>query len=129
MKKIYRVKKEKEYQRVFHQGKSIANRQVVVYVYPKPGQDHFRVGLSVSKKLGNAVVRNQIKRYLRQALHELEAAIKPDIDFLLIARQDIRGRSVEQVKESLIHVMKLVNIIDVTQIKQSPGGQHAKKSK
>ncbi|XJS10648.1 ribonuclease P protein component [Aerococcaceae bacterium WGS1372] len=112
MRKDYRVKKEHEFQRVFHEGESVANRQLVLYVYPKVEQAHFRVGLSVGKKIGNAVERNQVKRYLRQALHELEPAIKPDMDFLLIARKDIQTKTFHQVKSSIIHVMNLAGVID-----------------
>jgi len=117
LKKAYRVKSEKEFQKVFHDGQSIANRQLVLYVYPKPEQVHFRVGLSVGKKMGNAVKRNQIKRYLRQALHELEPAINPDIDILLIARKDICDKDFFEVKKSMIHIMKLANILDQTKLK------------
>jgi len=117
VKKIYRVKKANEFQEVFHHGKSIANRQLVLYAYPKPGQDHFRVGLSVGKKMGNAVQRNQIKRYLRQALHELEPTINNELDILLIARKDICGRDFAQVKKSMIHIMKLAQIINKDEIK------------
>ena len=72
MKKEYRVKKDKEFQAVFTRGASVANRQFVVYALKKEQQTHFRIGLSVSKKIGNAVVRNQVKRYIREAcqLHE-----------------------------------------------------------
>ena len=59
MRKSYRVKKEQEFQRVFHHGNSVANRQFVVYQIDKSNQTHFRVGISVSKKLGNAVVRTK----------------------------------------------------------------------
>lgn len=112
MRKDYRVKKEYEFQRVFHEGKSVANRQLVLYVYPKPEQAHFRVGLSVGKKMGNAVERNQIKRYIRQALLELKPAIQSDIDFLLIARKDIQTKTFLEVKSSIIHVMNLAGILD-----------------
>lgn len=110
MKKAYRIKKEQEFQKVFKEGTSTANRQLVLYVYPKAEQVHFRVGLSVGKKIGNAVKRNRVKRFLRQALLELEAHIRPDVDFLLIARQDIYGKTFAQVKQSVIHVMKLANL-------------------
>ncbi|WP_028124868.1 ribonuclease P protein component [Eremococcus coleocola] len=122
MKKKYRVKKEKEFQEVFHHGQSIANRQLVLYTYAKPGQSHFRVGLSVGKKMGNAVERNQIKRYLRQALHELEPAIQTDLDILLIARKDICGRSMAEVRKSMIHVMNLAHILDKEILKSIMGG-------
>lgn len=111
LKKTYRVKKEVDFQRVFHHGKSKANRQLVVYTYPKPGQPHFRVGFSVGKKIGNAVERNQIKRYLRQAVTELKDQLPNELDFIIIARADIKGRSFHEVKQSLVHVLKLADII------------------
>lgn len=126
MKKEYRVKKESEFQKVFHQGVSKANRQLVLYVYPKPGQAHFRVGLSVGKKIGNAVERNQVKRYLRQALHELEDMIEAEIDFILIARKDIQLMKYNQVKNSIIHVMNLAGILKRNSVIQSSGGKHEK---
>lgn len=50
--KSYRVKKEAEFQEVFTQGKSCANRMFVVYMIEKPEQKHFRVGISVGKRSG-----------------------------------------------------------------------------
>lgn len=126
MKKTYRIKKESEFQTAFKKGKSFANRQLVLYVYPKPEQVHFRVGLSVGKKNGNAVKRNQIKRHLRQGVYELADMIRPDVDILLIARQDIRDKSFQQIKQSLVHVMKLANILDITQLNSFIGGRHEK---
>lgn len=117
MKKKYRVKSDADFQRVYHQGASKANRQLVLYVYPKPGQDHFRVGLSVGKRLGNAVQRNYIKRQLRQAVLELSDWIPKEIDFLLIARQDIRNKDFQQIKASLIHVMQLMDLINLDDMK------------
>lgn len=119
IKKTYRVKTEFDFQKVFHQGRSIANRQLVLYYLEKDNQDHFRVGLSVGKKMGNAVKRNQIKRYLRQALLELKPCIRPDIDFLLIARPDIKDKDFRQVKGSVIHVLKLGRILK----ENNSGGQ------
>lgn len=112
MKKAYRVKSEKDFQRVFHQGKSTANRQFVVYVLPKPDQGHFRIGISVGKKLGNAVLRNRVKRKIRQAIFELDQAqvIKHEIDFVVIARAPSTEMTVEECKRSLSHVFKLAKI-------------------
>ncbi|MCS0543524.1 ribonuclease P protein component, partial [Aeromonas veronii] len=55
MKKEYRIKKNQDFQTVFKSGKSSANRQFIVYVYERDELEHFRIGLSVSKKIGNAV--------------------------------------------------------------------------
>ena len=112
MKKAYRVKSEEEFQIAFQNGVSFANRQLVLYVYPKPGQAHFRVGFSVSKKLGNAVNRNRIKRRLRQIMHELSPFIRQDADYLLIARFDIKHKDYQQMKQSAIHVMNIASVID-----------------
>ncbi len=81
MKKSYRVKKEAEFQEVFTQGKSCANRMFVVYMIEKPEQKHFRVGISVGKKIGNAVARNWVKRRIRQSLTELKPQLKTRLRF------------------------------------------------
>ena len=70
MNKKQRIKKNAEFQKIFKKGKSFANRQFVVYCLEKE-EDYYRVGLSVSKKVGNAVVRNRIKRYIRQTFLEI----------------------------------------------------------
>ena len=111
MRKSYRVKKEAEFQKVFTQGKSCANRQFVVYVLEKTGQPHFRVGISVGKKIGNAVARNWVKRRIRQSLTELKPQLKQDCDFLVIARPSAAGMSTAEVKQNLIHVLSFANII------------------
>ncbi|GGJ89592.1 ribonuclease P protein component [Lentibacillus kapialis] len=105
MKKIYRIKDNKEFQYVFKHGKSFANRQLVLYYIEKPRQEHFRIGLSVGKKIGNAVMRNRIKRYLRQAFLELEGCIKPTKDIIIIARHPTRQMNFHEVKKSLVHLL------------------------
>lgn len=113
MRKAYRVKSEVDFQKVFHQGKSKANRQFVVYKLPKEGQKHFRVGISVGTKLGNAVMRNKIKRRIRHALMELdkEQAFNHEIDFIVIARTPVNQMNYFKIKESLLHVLSLSNVI------------------
>lgn len=105
MRKINRLKSNDDFQNVFKHGKSFANRQLVLYYLPKQDQLDFRVGLSVSKKIGNAVVRNKIKRSLRQAIHELEEEIKREYDLVIIARQPVKEMNFHQIKKSLTHVL------------------------
>lgn len=112
MRKAYRVKKESDFQKVFHHGKSTANRQFVLYVLDKKEQPHFRVGLSVGKKIGNAVVRNNVKRKIRQSLTELKPKLKTEKDFIVIARKPAANMSVKETKKSLIHVLKLAKMLD-----------------
>ncbi|MCL6585145.1 MAG: ribonuclease P protein component [Anoxybacillus sp.] len=111
MKKKYRIKKNKEFQQVFQQGKSMANRQFVVYVFDRPEQPFFRLGLSVSKKIGKAVVRNRVKRYIRQVFLELREQIAPGKDYVVIARIPTSEMNYAEVKKSLIHVLKKAGVL------------------
>lgn len=107
MKKELRVKKNKEFQEAFQKGYSFANRQFVVYSLKKADQVDFRIGLSVSKKIGNAVTRNQIKRYIRQAVFELSDLIVPGNDYVIIARKPVAEMDFFEIKKSLTHVFKV----------------------
>ena len=111
MRKSYRVKKEAEFQTVFTKGKSCANRQFVVYMLEKPGQVHFRVGISVGKKIGNAVARNWVKRRIRQTLTDFKPQLKQDCDFLVIARPTVAWMSTAEVKKHLSHVLRLAKVL------------------
>jgi ribonuclease P protein component len=111
MKKKYRIKKNKEFQEVFQRGTSMANRQFVVYMLDRPEQPYFRIGLSVSKKLGKAVVRNRIKRYIRQCFLEMKEEIMPGKDYVVIARLPVAEMDYFEVKKSLIHVLRKAGVL------------------
>ncbi|GLB46098.1 ribonuclease P protein component [Philodulcilactobacillus myokoensis] len=111
MRKSYRVKKEADFQKVFDQHNSVANRYFIVYTLNKPDQPHFRVGISVGKKIGNAVHRNWVKRRIRQSLLELKPQLKQDVDFLVIARPRADGMSMKDAKKNMIHVLKLAKLL------------------
>lgn len=105
MKKKYRIKSNEEFQYIFKHGKSFANRQLVIYYMHAPDQTHFRVGLSVGKKLGRAVVRNRIKRYLRECFMALKDQIVPNVNIVIIARQPTSEMNYHEIKKSLIHLL------------------------
>lgn len=114
MKKAYRVKREADFQRVFHHGESMANRQFVIYALHKKEQTHFRIGLSVGKKMGNAVERNAIKRKIRHVMIELdqENRIKHHLDFIVIARNPVSNMDYHQIKKSLLHVLNKLHLLN-----------------
>ncbi|MCU9593871.1 ribonuclease P protein component [Caldibacillus thermolactis] len=111
MKKEYRIKANKEFQQIYKNGKSFANRQFIIYKYKNQDIDHFRIGLSVSKKIGNAVIRNRVKRYIRQVFTELKEDINDQYDYIIIARKPVAEMDFFQVKKSLIHVMKIAKVL------------------
>lgn len=112
MKKAYRIKKEKEFQTVINARASYANRNIVLFVLPKENQAHFRVGISVGKKIGNAVMRNRVKRQLREAVWTVRDQLKSQLDFVLIARPAITSLSTEEVIANLRHVCRLAKIMN-----------------
>ena len=87
-----RLSRSAEFDRVFRQGRSHANRVLVLHAFPRgdaPPSSQ-RLGLSVSRKVGGAVERNRVKRLLREAF-ELESARLPDgQDVFIVARPDAR---------------------------------------
>ena len=109
MKKRFRVKKEKDFNAIFKEGKSFANRKFVIYRLEN-NEQHFRVGLSVSKKLGNAVMRNQIKRRIRHILIEHKNQLVENVDFVVIARKGVEILDYAEMEKNLLHVLKLSKI-------------------
>jgi len=105
-----RIKKNAEFQTIFKRGKSVANRQFVVYCLEKE-EDYYRVGLSVSKKVGNAVVRNRIKRYIRQTFLEIHDQVHRNMDYIIIARNPAAKLDFHETKKSLEHVLKIAKVI------------------
>ena len=109
MKKSFRVKREKDFKAIFKDGTSFANRKFVVYQLENQ-QNHFRVGLSVSKKLGNAVTRNQIKRRIRHILQSVKGSLVEHVDFVVIARKGVETLDYAEIEKNLLHVLKLSKI-------------------
>ena len=109
MKKRFRVKKEKDFNAIFKEGKSFANRKFVIYRLEN-NEQHFRVGLSVSKKLGNAVTRNQIKRRIRHILIEHKDQLVENVDFVGIARKGVEILDYAEMGKNLLHALKLSKI-------------------
>ena len=109
MKKNFRVKREKDFKAIFKEGTSFANRKFVVYQLENQ-KNHFRVGLSVSKKLGNAVTRNQIKRRIRHILLNAKENLVDHVDFVVIARKGVETLDYAEMEKNLLHVLKLSKI-------------------
>ncbi|UMT78184.1 ribonuclease P protein component [Staphylococcus roterodami] len=109
--KTYRIKKNADFQKIYKKGHSVANRQFVVYTYNNKELDHFRLGISVSKKLGNAVLRNKIKRSIREnfKVHKSHIIAK---DIIVIARQPAKDMTTLQIQSSLEHVLKIAKVFN-----------------
>jgi ribonuclease P protein component len=85
-----RLSRSAEFERVYRQGRSHANRYLVLYAFPRGGEEEPRLGLSVSRKVGGAVDRNRVKRLLREAFTARVGALPAGHDVVLVARPDVR---------------------------------------
>jgi ribonuclease P protein component len=85
-----RLSRSAEFERVYRQGRSTANRHLVLYTFPNPSTQQPRLGLSVSRKVGGAVERNRVKRLLREAFARTEGELRPGQDIVLVARPEAR---------------------------------------
>ena len=106
LKKAYRVKNNKEFQEILYTGKSFANRELVIYYKEKASQEHFRIGISVGKKIGNAVTRNKVKRHIREAFIHLDRHIKPEVDIIIIARKPTLHMDTSKMIKSVSHLLR-----------------------
>lgn len=111
MQKRLRLRKREDFSKVFKHGKAAANHQLVVYFKPSSDAESFRVGISASKKIGNAVVRNTMRRRLKEILRTMEGRISKNVDIVVIVRKPAVDLEFEQLKRSVQHVLKRAGLI------------------
>ena len=109
-----RLSRSGDFDRVYRDGRSHANRYLVVYSFPRAGDDEPRLGISVGRKVGGAVARNQVKRMLRDAFWACADDLPDGHDFVIVARPDIAGvadeRGAAGVEEELRGVLRNAGI-------------------
>ena len=101
------LRKNNEFKLVYRRGKSLANNLLVIYIYNNrrnktiDGNTYNKVGISVSKKVGNSVVRSRSKRLITESYRLNEKNLKTGYDFVFIARNSIEGKSFFEVEEAM----------------------------
>jgi len=100
MKKIVSLNQNREFKRLYARGKSAVGRQVVVY-YKRSGAAQGRLGITVSKKLGKAVVRSRIRRIIREAYRLEGELLLPDIDMVIVARGRAAKAKCQDIRKEL----------------------------
>lgn len=111
MQKELRLTRREDFNKVYRYGKSAANQQVVVYWLSNPRIERFRMGVSVSKKLGGAVVRNRIRRMMKEIVRLNADKIRPHFDFIVIGRKPVVDMEYAQMEKSLLHALRRAQLL------------------
>ena len=103
------LKKNRDFQQVYRRGTSAASRQFVMYVLGN-GTEKNRLGISVSKKVGNSVVRHRVTRLIREGYRLQERCFVRGKDIVVIARTSAAQCTQEEVKRDLLYLGKKLHI-------------------
>lgn len=107
MKKFNIVKKNEDFKKVIKNGRYYKNPCFVIYIYNN-NLNHYRFGISVSKKLGNAVVRNKIKRQMRNIIDKYKNYYSNQLDYIIIVKKDYNMRSFNEVENNFLTILESI---------------------
>ena len=110
MKRFPSIKKNSDFQNIYRNGKSYANRLLVMYVM-RNGEESNQLGISVSKKVGNSVIRHHVTRLIRESYRLHEDMFNSGLDIVVIARSTAKDISYREVESALLHLGSLHKIV------------------
>ena len=106
------LKKSNQFQFVYKNGKSYANKYLIMYI-KENGLGINRIGISVSKKVGNSVVRHRVTRLIRESYRLHENIVNSGLDIVIVARPSAASVHYNEVESALLHLGKLHRIIKI----------------
>ena len=106
------LKKNNDFQFVYQNGKSYANKYLVMYVL-KNNTEKNRLGISASKKVGNSVVRHRFARLVRESYRLHENIFNSGLDIVVVARKSASAAGYAEIESALLHLSKLHHMIKV----------------
>ena len=118
------LKKNTDFQNVYKNGQSKANRYLVMYVYKNQSSTN-RIGISVSKKVGNSVVRHRLTRLIRESYRLNETSFRQGVDIVVVARPSAKDRSYQEIESALMHLAGRTKVLRRTEtvVEEKQAGQ------
>ncbi len=110
MKDYTSLKKDIDFQKVYKEGKSKANKYLVMYVLPNDLGIN-KLGISVSKKVGNSVVRHHLTRLIRESYRLNSNMFNSSLDIVVVVRTTARDENYHSLESALMHLGKIQNIL------------------
>jgi ribonuclease P protein component len=110
--KRLRLRKRQDFAKTYRHGKASANHQFVIYCRRVVAVEQFRFGISASKKIGNAVVRNLIRRRVKEIIRTMEDRISLHYDIVCIVRKPALELDYLSLQRSLLHILKRAGLLE-----------------
>ena len=111
MSTFHSLKKNKEFQAAYRRGNSLANRYLVMYTRKRDDEGENRVGISVSKKVGNSVVRHRFARLVRESFRLNKDILEEGKDIIVVARAAAKDKNFDKIESAFLHLCGLHNIL------------------
>lgn len=104
------LRKNNEFRKVYNNRKSYANKLLVMYILEN-GSDISRVGISVSKKVGNSIVRHRLTRLIRESVRLSTNQLKGGYDIVIVARTNLKDKNYFETRDAYLHLLKLHKLL------------------
>jgi ribonuclease P protein component len=104
LRRVERLRRPSEYQRVFQHGKKLVAPLFVLYILPG-SEPYSRLGMAVSKRVGNAVIRNHVKRLMRELFRRHKTQLQPACDVVFVARRRAVKASLEEYTRQFLTLL------------------------
>lgn len=113
MKKINTVKENKIFNEIINLNKCVKDKNLVIYYNKNIKSDNYRFGISVGKKIGCAVIRNQYKRKLRNIIDNNKKLYAKDLDYIIIVRKNCLNLTYAEIEKSFINLINKIKKEDI----------------
>lgn len=104
------LRKNSDFRKVYSRKKSFVNKFLVMYILEN-GTDTIRLGVSVSKKVGNSIVRHRLARLIREAFRLNSSDVKKGLDIVVVARAGLKDKGYKETESAMIHLLNMHKVI------------------
>ena len=113
LKKPYRLKKRKSFNYIYRKGRHVGNDALtLVFVHAKLKYPHIKIGFSVSKKVGNSVIRHKATRRMREGVKPLLPLIKPNHSLIFVAKEGVDKLKPIEIQKKMEQVLAKVQLLN-----------------